>query len=107
AARLGYSETVFVEDPVDEIARVRIYTPAVELPFAGHPSVGTGWWLAERGLPVHTLDVPAGPVPVELADGMVWIRARGTWAPAFTFHQLEQPEELALLDPADYTDGSH
>ncbi|WP_280452708.1 PhzF family phenazine biosynthesis protein [Nocardia cyriacigeorgica] len=107
AARLGYSETVFVDDPVAEIARVRIYTPAVELPFAGHPSVGTGWWLAERGLPVHTLDVPAGPVPVELADGLVWIRARGTWAPAFSFHQLDQPEELAAVDPADFSDGSH
>ncbi|WP_280233065.1 PhzF family phenazine biosynthesis protein [Nocardia cyriacigeorgica] len=107
ASRLGYSETVFVDEPVDEIARVRIYTPMVELPFAGHPSVGTGWWLAEHGLPVHTLEVPAGPVPVELSDGLVWVKARGTWAPDFAFRQLEQPDELSMVDPADFTEGSH
>ncbi|HMH47168.1 MAG TPA: PhzF family phenazine biosynthesis protein, partial [Solirubrobacteraceae bacterium] len=33
AAELGYSETVFVEDD----ARAQIFTPALELPFAGHP----------------------------------------------------------------------
>lgn len=35
AARLGFSETVFVDDP--ERGVLRIFTPATELPFAGHP----------------------------------------------------------------------
>ncbi|MEV0292718.1 PhzF family phenazine biosynthesis protein [Nocardia sp. NPDC050710] len=107
AARIGYSETVVVGDPVDEVARVRIYTPAVELPFAGHPSVGTAWWFAEQGIPVRVLDVPAGPVAVELTDGLTWIKARGEWAPDFTFHQLEDAEELAALRPDDFTGGPH
>ncbi|QBS40168.1 PhzF family phenazine biosynthesis protein [Nocardia sp. CS682] len=107
AAKAGYSETVVVEDPVDEIARVRIYTPAVELPFAGHPSVGTAWWFAERGVPVRRLSVPAGPVAVELTEGLTWITARGEWAPDFTFHQLADLDELATLRPDDFTGGPH
>jgi Phenazine biosynthesis-like protein len=41
-------------------AHAQIFTPAVELPFAGHPTVGVSWWLRERGTPIHTLQVPAG-----------------------------------------------
>ncbi|MET8775113.1 PhzF family phenazine biosynthesis protein [Nocardia sp. NPDC050713] len=107
AARAGYSETVVVEDPVAEIARMRIYTPAVELPFAGHPSVGTAWWLAEQGIPVRVLDMPAGPVPVEVADGLTWIKARGEWAPDFTFHQLDSLDELAAARPEEFPGGPH
>ncbi len=39
ATALGFSETVFVDDP--DRGELRIFTPAVELPFAGHPLVGT------------------------------------------------------------------
>ncbi|WP_228002104.1 PhzF family phenazine biosynthesis protein [Nocardia australiensis] len=107
AARVGYSETVVVDDPVDETARMRIFTPAVELPFAGHPTVGAAWWFAENGVPIRVLDVPAGPVAVELTDGLTWIRARGEWAPDFTFHQLEGIDELAAMNPDDFPEGSH
>ena len=51
AAELGFSETVFVEDR--ESGRIRIFTPGLELPFAGHPTVGTAWLLAETGTPVE------------------------------------------------------
>ncbi|GAA5055593.1 PhzF family phenazine biosynthesis protein [Nocardia callitridis] len=107
ATKAGYSETVVVEQPVAETARVRIYTPALELPFAGHPSVGTAWWFAEQGTPVRTLAVPAGPVAVDTVDGLTWITARGEWAPDFTFHQLDDAEELAALRPDDYSSGQH
>ncbi|WP_028478650.1 PhzF family phenazine biosynthesis protein [Nocardia sp. CNY236] len=107
AARAGYSETVIVDDPVDGVAGVQIFTPAVELPFAGHPSVGTAWWFAARGVPVRTLDVPAGAVAVELTDGLTWITARGEWAPTFTFHRLDDVEELAAARASDFPDGAH
>ncbi|WP_433734545.1 PhzF family phenazine biosynthesis protein [Nocardia sp. CA-129566] len=107
AAKAGFSETVVVEEPVDEIAKVRIYTPAVELPFAGHPSVGTAWWFAEQGRPVRILQVPAGPVAIELTDSLTWIRARGEWAPEFTFHQLDDVDTLTHLRPDDFDEGKH
>ncbi|MEG8178693.1 PhzF family phenazine biosynthesis protein [Nocardia terpenica] len=107
AARLGYSETVVVEDPAADSARMRIYTPTVELPFAGHPTVGTAWWLADRGTPVRVLEVPAGPVSVTPVDGMTWVQARAAWTPDFTFHEFDDPELLATLAPADFDTGKH
>jgi predicted PhzF superfamily epimerase YddE/YHI9 len=107
AAKAGFSETVVVEKPSEEIARIRIYTPTIELPFAGHPSVGTAWWFAEHGTPVRTLAEPAGPVAIQLTDGLTWITARGEWAPDFTFHQLDAADELAALHPDDFSEGQH
>ncbi|WP_327151883.1 PhzF family phenazine biosynthesis protein [Nocardia sp. NBC_01329] len=107
AARLGYSETVVVEPPAGGIARMRIYTPAVELPFAGHPTVGTAWWLADQGTPVRTIEVPAGPVAVAATDGLTWVRARAEWAPDFTFHEFDDLELLRTLHPADFDSGQH
>lgn len=51
AREFNLSETTFVLPPADpaNTARVRIFTPTTELPFAGHPNVGTGWVLARDG----------------------------------------------------------
>jgi trans-2,3-dihydro-3-hydroxyanthranilate isomerase len=51
AAEFGYSETTFVLPPANpnHTARVRIFTPTAEVPFAGHPNVGTAFVLARRG----------------------------------------------------------
>ena len=48
AREFNLSETVFVMPPEDpaNTANVRIFTPASEIPFAGHPTVGTAWVLA-------------------------------------------------------------
>ena len=98
AAELGFSETVFVEDRTG--GRMRIHTPEVELPFAGHPCVGTAWLLAQQGTPVETLRPPAGEVGVRLEDERTWISARPEWCPAFRFLQLGSPAEVDALDPA-------
>lgn len=52
AREMNLSETVFVFPPEDESAlrRLRIFTPAIELPFAGHPVVGTWCCLAREGV---------------------------------------------------------
>jgi predicted PhzF superfamily epimerase YddE/YHI9 len=53
ATSLGYSETIFVDEIGDDGAvGVRIFTPANELPFAGHPLVGATWHLATPGAEV-------------------------------------------------------
>ncbi|MBC2772314.1 PhzF family phenazine biosynthesis protein [Rhizobium sp. AQ_MP] len=51
AAEFGYSETTFVLPPQnpDNTAEVRIFTPVTEVPFAGHPNVGTAHVLATQG----------------------------------------------------------
>lgn len=46
AAELAFSETVYLDWNERETPYVRIFTPSVELPFAGHPLVGTAWVLA-------------------------------------------------------------
>lgn len=93
AADLGFSETVFVSDA--ERGELRIHTPAVELPLAGHPLVGTAWLLAQQGRPVGMLRPPAGEVPTWTDEDRTWISARPEWAPEFDMHQLDSPADVA------------
>ncbi|MFF9563715.1 PhzF family phenazine biosynthesis protein [Leifsonia sp. NPDC014704] len=109
ANALGFSETVFV-DALDEAGRaatIRIFTPARELPFAGHPSVGTAWWLSDQRTPVDVLREPAGDVEATVDDDTVWITARAEWAPTFEWLELQSPEDVDALDPFAFTSGHH
>lgn len=108
AAELGYSETVFVTLPAEGLhsARARIYTPTTEMPFAGHPTVGVSWWLKDRGMPIKTLQVPAGIVQVGYHDDLTSVSARADWAPAFSIYDMASLDELAAADPDDYADES-
>ncbi|PPF52577.1 PhzF family phenazine biosynthesis protein [Clavibacter michiganensis] len=106
AQELGFSETVFVDavDAVDAVgadprgAALRILTPARELPFAGHPTVGTAWWLASRGARVERLRVPAGVVAVACAADAVNVAADPAWCPEFAWHPVGSVAELLALD---------
>lgn len=106
ATQLGYSETIFINLPGEgaTTARAQIFTPATELPFAGHPTVGAGWFLRDRGTPVRTLQVPAGIVQVSYDGDVTTISARAEWAPEFEFHTFASTEELFAADPDDYSD---
>jgi trans-2,3-dihydro-3-hydroxyanthranilate isomerase len=85
ACEFGFSETTFVIGATAAAAsRVRIFTPAEELPFAGHPTLGTAWVLREHELAGRPRDVTlalgVGPVPVsfeaEAGGGEVaWLTA--------------------------------
>jgi predicted PhzF superfamily epimerase YddE/YHI9 len=98
AAELGFSETAFVEERAS--GRIRIHTPAVELPFAGHPTVGTAWLLAHLGSPIEALQVPAGEVRVRYEDDATFVGARPDWAPPFEYVQLATPGDIkALVGP--------
>jgi predicted PhzF superfamily epimerase YddE/YHI9 len=96
AAELGLSETVFVDDAAR--GAIRIFTPAVELPFAGHPAVGTSWLLARERTPMSTLRPPAGDVPVRYAEGMSFVAARPEWPPRYEWEQLASPEHVDALE---------
>lgn len=103
AAELGFSETVFVEDPGR--GELRIFTPEAELPFAGHPLVGTAWLLAEEGFEAPVLRPPAGEVPVRFDGDLTFISGRPEWAPPFEHIELGSPAEVeALEDPPDGKD---
>jgi predicted PhzF superfamily epimerase YddE/YHI9 len=106
ATQLGYSETIFIDVPQSgaNTAHARIYTPAIELPFAGHPTVGASWWLRDRGTPVRTLQVPAGIVQVAYEDDLTAVSARSEWAPEFAIYDLASIDELFDADPDDYPD---
>jgi trans-2,3-dihydro-3-hydroxyanthranilate isomerase len=83
AREMNLSETVFLlEGDEQSDARARIFTPSAELPFAGHPVLGTAFFVGERdGLDVVRLRTGAGVVPVSLR------RANGT----IEYGEMEQP----------------
>lgn len=91
AREFNFSETAFVYAPDDpaHTARVRIFTPTMEVPFAGHPTIGTAVALAGRGHgPDMVLELGVGPLAAHAADG----RAR--------FTTTAPLERLATPDPA-------
>jgi len=90
AAKLGFSETVFVDDP--ERGVIDIYTPSVRLPFAGYPCVGAAWLLD-----VPELVTPAGLVGTRLDGEFSWIEARPEWAPPRTLRQYGSAAEVDAL----------
>ncbi len=109
------SETTFVMQPDDpaNTAKVRIFYPGGEMPFAGHPTIGTAILLAEmRGLNEVRLELKAGLTPVKItrADGAV---SATLTAPIVPFH-VDVPLPSAVdtaralnLDPADIGFDSH
>ena len=114
AADLGYSETVFVDDP--ERGELRIFTPVSELPLAGHPLVGTGWLLARELGRCEMLRPPAGEVPTWQDGDLRWISALPEWAPAMELRELADaaavealegpPEDLGFVDAWAWIDES-
>jgi predicted PhzF superfamily epimerase YddE/YHI9 len=97
ATRLGYSETVFVDDRAS--GACRIFTPGRELPFAGHPSVGTAWLLREVGAPIDVLRPPAGDVAVRYDDPWTWVAARAEWVHDFVRRELDSPGAVDAFEP--------
>ena len=72
AKEMNISETTFVLAPEHpgNAARVRIFTPGAELPFAGHPTIGTAWVLFTEGL------IPGGALEFTLEEGVGPVRVR-------------------------------
>lgn len=93
AAEMNLSETSFVLPPEDpaNTARVRIFNRTAEMPFAGHPNVGTGFVLARLGR------VPGGVARFEEIAGLVEVRiARGEDGEA-AGAEIDAPQPLQLL----------
>jgi trans-2,3-dihydro-3-hydroxyanthranilate isomerase len=80
AMEMNLSETTFVLPPEDaaHAARVRIFTTSAELPFAGHPTIGTSWVLRDRGVVPENadsfvLELGIGPITVRVDRDFLWM----------------------------------
>jgi trans-2,3-dihydro-3-hydroxyanthranilate isomerase len=117
AREMNLSETVFLLPPSrpDCAAALRIFTPAREVPFAGHPTVGTAWVLAvhgmaPRGAARFALEEKIGPVPVDIEGDparpdFIWM----THGPATFDRALENRDAMARalgLSEADLLPGA-
>lgn len=93
AAETNYSETTFVASApeADGGYRVRIFTPAREIAFAGHPILGTAWVLRHHGS-----DAVSGPVRLNLAVGQVPV----------TFEMSAEGDEVAWFLAPPVTPGA-
>ena len=113
AKELNLSESAFVLPGQDEASdyRVRFFTPVVELPMAGHPTVGTAFVLAHQGMiqlvePETTITFEEGvgvvPVTLSVQEGQVHLiqmrQPLPTFGPVFT--DREAIAQMLSLDPA-------
>jgi trans-2,3-dihydro-3-hydroxyanthranilate isomerase len=111
AKEINFSESTFITGTGPNYP-VKIFTPQVELPFAGHPTLGTAWviqqFIARQNIPTVTLQYPAGQIPVTFnyADDqpdVLWMQQK---APEFlgelTTAQLAPVLQIAPTDIADY-----
>jgi trans-2,3-dihydro-3-hydroxyanthranilate isomerase len=96
AKEIGFSETTFVYPPeAGGHARVRIFTPAKELPFAGHPTLGTAFVLAAPLQLVEIeLETLAGVIPVRLEREGPRITFGWMTQPVPSVAPVEQPDRL-------------
>jgi trans-2,3-dihydro-3-hydroxyanthranilate isomerase len=110
AREMNLSETTFVTSVAREAYSVRIFTPGQELPFAGHPTIGTAWLL--KRLQKLTGDrflqnSPAGETEVTAAGDGLWFERRGQAEPDLRSTESEiepaiadalglQPQEICL-----------
>ena len=72
AREFNFSESTFVYPPENpaHTARVRIFTPTLEIPFAGHPTIGTAIALNQLGRGEElVLELGVGPIPASVQDG--------------------------------------
>ncbi len=79
AREFGFSETVFLYPPDDpgHSARLRIFTPVNEIPFAGHPTVGAAVALHAEGHPAEmVLELGSGPVEAKAGNGRAQFTTR-------------------------------
>lgn len=112
---LGFSETTFLLPPTVPGAdyRVRIFYPAGELPFAGHPTLGSAFaWLAAGGRPRRK-----GAIVQQCGAGLVEVRTDGGSfafaAPPFTRYgpmdagELDCAARIAGVDPGQVVEAVH
>jgi trans-2,3-dihydro-3-hydroxyanthranilate isomerase len=104
ASEMGFSETTFVVGSFGDRYRMRIFTPGTELPFAGHPTLGTAFVMVSEGRVATPAvqEVTAGEIPVEVDvdAGFAWMQQL---PPEFgpEVADRDRVARAAWLDPED------
>lgn len=97
AREMNLSETSFVTSVGDDSYDVRIFTPEEELPFAGHPTLGTAWVLRRLGRlagdRIHQRS-PAGSTTVTVMDDLLWLERDGDTEADLEDLDIRAPERL-------------
>ena len=81
AREINFAESTFVTklDRENNKAEIRIFTPAHEMQFAGHPIIGTSWVLMnkifENAPSEMKVEVPIGPIPIHQSEDLIWLKA--------------------------------
>ena len=107
AAELNLSESTFVTRCDESSYDVRIFTPREELPFAGHPTLGTACVLLDRGIlkgDSFTQNSAAGPTKVTREGDVLWLQRTGKSSPDMDLKDPRIDDELADalgLEPRD------
>lgn len=105
AAQFNLSETTFILPPVSGSGahpQVRIFTPAFEMPFAGHPTLGTASVVHALGMggTSLTLSMKAGDIPVDLNDG-VWTLSANAYSSRASGISRADTAEMLGINEAD------
>jgi len=95
AREINFAESTFVTklDLENNSAEIKIFTPAYEMKFAGHPIIGTSWVLMNKifknSPSAIALKVPVGEIPIHQSEGLIWLKA-------------EQPEFWDIFSKDDF-----
>jgi trans-2,3-dihydro-3-hydroxyanthranilate isomerase len=111
AKEINFSESTFITSISPDYYSVKIFTPKVELPFAGHPTLGTAWviqqFVAQQNLAAITIKYTAGQIPVTFnyvndQPDVLWMQQK---EPEFLGELTkEQLAPVLQIDPADIAD---
>ncbi len=100
AREMNLSESTFVMQPHDDRAthHVRIFTPGQELPFAGHPTIGTAFVLQHfaKATPDLAFEMQAGIIPVRKDGEMLWMTPPPAEALSAAFDRAAVAQALGL-----------
>jgi trans-2,3-dihydro-3-hydroxyanthranilate isomerase len=95
AREINFAESTFITqlDLENNRAEIKIFTPAHEMKFAGHPIIGTSWVLMHKVFKNEPqnikLQVPIGEIPIHKTDELIWLKAA-------------QPEFLDVFSKEDF-----
>lgn len=99
AKEINFAESTFITklDFENNRAEIRIFTPASEMKFAGHPIIGTSWVLIHKVFKNEpdaiTLNVPIGEIAIRKTEDLIWLKAA-------------QPEFLNVFGKEDFVSFS-